>query len=364
MNDHSAGYAELPRTAYLENTLRRARTAAEQRAHRYVTPEHLLLALVDDPDAVQLLKAVDADIAVIRTAVADTVNHRMAALAVPDGRPPSFSYKFDALFQSASDDALRTGRKEVDGAFALIALAKDPEGDASAIVAANGFHWQMALHSLGRAPQPQPAPLFRAPPDAPPPQMRPPQASAPATPAPPIQSARASASESLMEDMLASVRNILDAEERKERGLLPAGGLALPQASPTERPTPPRREPQFKPGAGREGSGAAAADRAGAAYHDHDAAAYSARIEPLAGPSFSPPNRRQAGAARAAGISAPSMAGLDPQSRQPAAPDRKRRARGRGEPSGPLAKLLQSVPRKAYVGTAQSIRVQLTKEDA
>src|SRR6516164_731966 len=109
MNDHSAGYAELPRTAYLEHTLRRARTAAEQRSHRYVTPEHLLLALVDDPDAVQLLQAVDADIAVIRTAVADTVNHRMSALAVPDGRPPSFSYKFDTLFLSASEDALRSG---------------------------------------------------------------------------------------------------------------------------------------------------------------------------------------------------------------------------------------------------------------
>jgi neural Wiskott-Aldrich syndrome protein len=383
MNDHSAGYAELPRTPYLENTLRRARTAAEQRSHRYVTPEHLLLALVDDPDAIELLRAVDADIAVIRTAVADTVNHRMAALAVPDGRPPSFSYKFDTLFLNASDDALRTGRREVDGAFALISVAKDQESDASAILAANGFHWQMALHALSRAPQSQPAPLFPAPPDvpaAPPPpharaggmlrqdaparQIHPSQASAPPTPARPIQSARASASESLMEDMLASVRNILDAEERKERGLPPHGGSAPPQAPAAEHPIHPRREPQFKPGAGREDFRATAADRAGAVNHEHDGAGYSARIEPAAGPSLSPQNRRQPGAVRAAGISAPSMTGLAPESRQPVPSDRKRKARDRGEPAGPLAKLLHNFPRKACVGTPQSIQIQLTKEEA
>src|SRR5215469_162945 len=127
MNDHAGGYTELPRTAYLDNTLRRARAAAEHRSHRYVTPEHLLLALADDPDAVRLLNTVGADIAVIRTAVADIVNHRMGALAVPDGRAPSFSYKFDTLFLSASEDALRAGRREVDGALTLIAVAKDPE---------------------------------------------------------------------------------------------------------------------------------------------------------------------------------------------------------------------------------------------
>ena len=62
MNDHSAGHAELPRSAYLDHTLRRAWNAAQQRSHRYVTLEHLLLALLDDPDATELLQAVDADI--------------------------------------------------------------------------------------------------------------------------------------------------------------------------------------------------------------------------------------------------------------------------------------------------------------
>src|SRR5271165_4086024 len=109
MNDHSANYAELPRTAYLNNALRRARTSAEQRSHRYVTLEHLLLALLDDPDASRLLQAAGADVASIQTAISDAVNHRMGALADSRGSPPSFSHKFDTLFAGASEDAIRTG---------------------------------------------------------------------------------------------------------------------------------------------------------------------------------------------------------------------------------------------------------------
>jgi neural Wiskott-Aldrich syndrome protein len=355
MNDHSAGYTELPRTAYLDHTLRRARTAAEQRSHRYVTPEHLLLALVDDPDAVELLTAVDADIAVIRTSVADIVNHRMSALAVPDGRPPSFSYKFDTLFLTASEDALRAGRREVDGALALIAVAKDPESNASAILAANGFHWHAALNALSAAPASQTASLYRAPPLTPP--MRPAQASAPAAP---IQSARADASESFMEDMLASVRNILDAEERKERGLPPAGG----PAPPPERPAPPRREPQFRAGAGRESMHAAAADRPAVAYPAQDTAGYPLRAEPAVAPAFSSPDRRQPSLARAPAIPEPTTAAFDHETRQPLALDKRRKSRGRSEPPNPLARLLQSIPRKARIGAAEIVQLQLAKEEA
>src|ERR1700745_3394623 len=107
MNDISAGHVELPRSAYFNHTLRRARSAAEQRSHRYVTLEHLLFALLDDPDALALLRAMDADIAAIQSTIPEAVNYRMGALAVPDGRPPSFSYKFDSLMLSASDTAAR-----------------------------------------------------------------------------------------------------------------------------------------------------------------------------------------------------------------------------------------------------------------
>ena len=157
MNDHSAGHVELPRSAYLEQTLRRAWNAAQQRSHRYVTLEHLLLALLDDPDAIELLQAVDADIPLIQGSVATALNNS-AALVAPGGKPPAFSYKFDNLFTSAFEHATSAGRKEIDGAFLLVALAKHPESDASAILAANGFNAQVAQRTLDALLNPSPPP--------------------------------------------------------------------------------------------------------------------------------------------------------------------------------------------------------------
>ncbi len=125
MSDQSAVRAELPRTAYLDHTLRRARSAAEQRSHKYVTLEHLLLALLDDPDATKAMEAAGADIAVIRSIVTDAVNNRMAALVAPDGRAPNFSYRFNSLFANASAEAERIGRSSIDGALAIIAVARE-----------------------------------------------------------------------------------------------------------------------------------------------------------------------------------------------------------------------------------------------
>ena len=168
MNDHSAGYAELPRTAYLDHTLRRAWNAAQQRSHRYVTLEHLLLALLDDPDATELLQAVDADIPIIQSSVATAINNN-TALVAPGATAPAFSYKFDNLFAGAFEDAVRAGRKEIDGAFVLVGVAKHPDSDAASILAANGFNAQAAQRTLEAllGPSPQAPGASGAPPARP-----------------------------------------------------------------------------------------------------------------------------------------------------------------------------------------------------
>ena len=250
MTEQSAGHEEeLPRTAYLDHTLRRAQTAAEQRSHRYVTLEHLLLALLDDPDAARLLQTTGADIAVIRSTVSDAVNNRMASLVVPDARTPSFSYRFDTLFVSAAADANRLGRREIDGALVLIAIAKDAECNASGILAANGFSAMPALEVLKTPPQPQRAPQTVSSPqkprqakavsaqEAPVRDQNPPKADAPRPPMAAQIASLANGGET-MEDMIASVRTILEAEEFKER-------------EQTQKPSPVSRpEPQLKANGG------------------------------------------------------------------------------------------------------------------
>jgi hypothetical protein len=350
MSDQFAGQADLPRSAYLDHTLRRARNAAEQRSHRYVTLEHLLLALLDDPDATRLMQGVGADIAVIRSTVADAVNNRMAALVVPDGRSPNFSYKFDSLFAVASEDAHRLGLREVDGGVAIVAIAKDPESMAAAVLAANGFNTLAALQALSTPPQLRPLPpksmeIQGAP--RPEPAARGPQPNL-TNGAPP----RSPTSQEIpdltagggsMEDMMASVRNILEAEERKERRL-PPKDLA-----------PERRvEPKLRGN--------------GSALKPGERKAAKSRPEPSLGRAQPEQSLSYGGAPGVGGFAeapAPAFA-LD----QPPTKAETRTAPAGNAPRGKvgsaalLAKILEQVPRKARIAVPETVEFLLSKEEA
>jgi len=349
MNEQSAGHEELPRTAYLDHTLRRARTAAEQRSHRYVTLEHLLLALLDDPDAAKLLQNTGADVAVIRSTVADAINHRMASLVAPDGRQPTFSYRFDSLFSSANEEAMGAGRREIDGALVLVAIAKDAESNASGILAANGFSPQAALEAMKtpppqRAPQPAPKPAKsgstpEAARNSKGQDQKPANAGLSRQPLA-AQAATMTAGGESMDDMIASVRTILEAEELKERA-------QSPRIAPAPRP-----EPQLKGNGGAIMSGERAAEAA-------------ARLEPRIGPS--PPVKRVShDAPRGRGFSEAPAPAFDleqaPKPEKRASPQRAA-PRGRAGNLALLSKILENVPPKASVGVSQTIQISLSREE-
>jgi hypothetical protein len=136
---------DLQQSAYLSLSVRRAVSAAQQRSHRYVTLEHLLLALLDDPDAVALLDAIRADIPGIRSSIADTVNRNLATLYTPGQFDLRASYKVERVLQTASDDAARLGCEEVDAGFVLAALSRESDNPAADILKRNGFTYSAAL---------------------------------------------------------------------------------------------------------------------------------------------------------------------------------------------------------------------------
>jgi hypothetical protein len=252
MTESAVNSADLPRSAYLTHTLRRARTAAEQRSHRYVMLEHLLLALLDDPDAQRALAVVNTDSALLRSAMSEAVNHRMATLVSPGNVAPSFSYKFELVMQMAMTDAQSLGRREVDGGLVVIALARDTESFAGSSLRRFGMDPARALRELAglsaggsagpdRRP-PAPVPLARAPVAAPSQSQPRVSASAPRptpVPAPPRRLADAekvaAAGDASMEDMLASVREMLEVEERKLSKASP------PVPAPRQAPLQPQR---------------------------------------------------------------------------------------------------------------------------
>ncbi len=147
----TSGFAtDLPQSAYLAHTIRRAISAAEQRSHRYVTLEHLLLALLDDPDAQALLESARADLPGLRGATTETVNHNLATLYTPGEFDLRASYKVERVLQSASDDARRMGCTEVDGAFVAVALFHETDSPAYDLLKRHNFVFHAANGWLDR----------------------------------------------------------------------------------------------------------------------------------------------------------------------------------------------------------------------
>ena len=70
----------------LEKTLRRALALANERRHEYATLEHLLLALIDDPDAAAVMRACNVDLDLLRKNVVHYRRHRTRQSGRRDGR--------------------------------------------------------------------------------------------------------------------------------------------------------------------------------------------------------------------------------------------------------------------------------------
>src|SRR5688500_19276607 len=67
-------------TKELQHALRKAFEQAAERRHEYVTLEHLLLALLDDPKAARALQACGGDVDKLRAQLEEFLEDQMATL--------------------------------------------------------------------------------------------------------------------------------------------------------------------------------------------------------------------------------------------------------------------------------------------
>ncbi|GCE79808.1 ATP-dependent Clp protease ATP-binding subunit ClpA [Komagataeibacter oboediens] len=114
----------------LEQTLHRALTLAGDRRHEYATLEHLLLALIDDPDAVTVFRACGVDLTKLRTDLTDFLDKDLAGLAADRTVDPKPTAAFQRVIQRAAIHVQSTGRDEVTGANVLVALFAERESHA------------------------------------------------------------------------------------------------------------------------------------------------------------------------------------------------------------------------------------------
>lgn len=115
----------------LEVTLNLAFQQARDCRHEYMTVEHLLLALIDNPAAQEALIACGANLDKLRDEVATFINQTTPILPEPeDGRETQPTLGFQRVLQRAVFHVQSSGRQEVTGANVLVAIFSEQESQA------------------------------------------------------------------------------------------------------------------------------------------------------------------------------------------------------------------------------------------
>ncbi len=114
----------------LEQSLHRALRYANERQHEYATLEHLLLALVDDADALAVLRACNIKADELREQLVGYLEAELTSLVVDEEEDAKPTTGFQRVIQRAVYHVQSSGRDEVTGANVLVAIFAERESHA------------------------------------------------------------------------------------------------------------------------------------------------------------------------------------------------------------------------------------------
>ena len=116
----------------LEAAIHNALGQANQRKHELATLEHLLLALVDEPDAARVMKACGVDLDKLRKTIVAFLDEELDALISDiEGSEAAPTTGFQRVIQRAAIHVQSSGRSEVTGANVLVAIFAERESHAA-----------------------------------------------------------------------------------------------------------------------------------------------------------------------------------------------------------------------------------------
>ena len=116
----------------LEQAIHSALALANARQHEFATLEHLLLALIDEPDATRVLKACSVDTEDLRGTLVEFIDEDLANLVTDiEGSEAVPTAAFQRVIQRAAIHVQSSGRTEVTGANVLVAIFAERESNAA-----------------------------------------------------------------------------------------------------------------------------------------------------------------------------------------------------------------------------------------
>jgi len=114
----------------LEQTIGQCYKRAREARHEFMTVEHLLLALLENPSAQAVLKATGADANRLRADLEQAIEASVSRLAEDDGRDTQPTLGFQRVLQRAVYHVQSSGKKEVTGANVLVAIFGEKDSHA------------------------------------------------------------------------------------------------------------------------------------------------------------------------------------------------------------------------------------------
>jgi len=116
----------------LEQAIHAALALANARRHELATLEHLLLALIDEPDAAKVMRACNVDLDELRKTLVDFIDDDLSTLVTTvEGSEAVPTAAFQRVIQRAAIHVQSSGRTEVTGANVLVAIFAERESNAA-----------------------------------------------------------------------------------------------------------------------------------------------------------------------------------------------------------------------------------------
>lgn len=114
----------------LEVSLHMAFVEARQKRHEFITVEHLLLALLDNPSAVEVLRACAAKVEDLRKSLAEFITEHTPIVTGSEEVDTQPTLGFQRVIQRAILHVQSSGKKEVTGANVLVAIYGEKDSHA------------------------------------------------------------------------------------------------------------------------------------------------------------------------------------------------------------------------------------------
>ncbi len=114
----------------LELTIGQCYKEAREQRHEFMTVEHLLLALLENPSAIQVLRACSADLPKLGRDLRSIIAETVPVLPQADERDTQPTLGFQRVLQRAVYHVQSSGRKEVTGANVLVAIFGEKDSHA------------------------------------------------------------------------------------------------------------------------------------------------------------------------------------------------------------------------------------------